>query len=204
VSLVSCGYVSIFLLKVQQQQQVNASSKNTTAATFANCSPVAYRGETCKKGLQIQQTCLTGRGDSKEVHIPQDINQEEMELQAHQLLTVELSFLQASAECEAAVRSFLCLYLFSLCDSGSGQVYQPSFTECVTLMTKTCAREWQIAINTQLGQTLLSSCESLPDDRAGPEICDGTVQCHKISVLLHTVLANTNTIMHIRVASISS
>jgi len=99
---------------------------------------VAYRGETCKKGLLIQQACLTGRGDSQEVHIPQDINQEEMELQAHQLLTVGLSLLQTSAECEAAVQPFLCLYLFGLCDSGSGQVYQPSFTECVTLMTKTC------------------------------------------------------------------
>ena len=72
------------------------------------------------------------------------------ELEAYQLLTVGLSFLQTSAECEAAVRPFLCLYPFSLCGSGSGQVYQPSFTECVTLMTKTCAREWQVAINTQL------------------------------------------------------
>ena len=139
---------------------------------------MAYRGKTCKNVLQIQQACLTGRGDSQEVYIPQDINQEKMELQAHQLLTVGLSFLQTSAECEAAVQPFLCLYLFGLCDSGSGQVYQPSFTECVTLMTMTCAREWQVAINTQLGQTLLPSCESLPDDRAGPEICNhmnGTV-----------------------------
>jgi len=75
---------------------------------------VAYRGETCREQLLIQQACLTGRGDSQEVHIPQDINQEEMELEAYQLLTVGLSFLQTSAECEAAVRSFLCLYLFSL------------------------------------------------------------------------------------------
>ena len=164
------------LLKVQQEQLVNASSENTTAATFANCSAVAYRGEACREELLARQSCLTGGGE--EVHIPQDINQEETELQANQLLTVGLSFLQTSAECEAEVRPFLCLYLFGLCDSGSGQVYQPSFSECVTLMTKTCATEWQAAVGTQLGRSLLPSCESLPDDQAGPEICDhmnGTV-----------------------------
>jgi len=136
---------------------------------------VAYRGETCREQLLIQQASLTGRGDSQEVHIPQDINQEEMELEAYQLLTGGLSFLQTNAECEAAVRFFLCLYLFSLCDSGSGQVYQPAFTECVTLMTKTCVREWQVAINTQLDRTLLPSCESLPGDHTGTDYMNGTV-----------------------------
>ena len=130
---------------------------------------MAYRGEACREELLTQQACLTGGGE--EVYIPQDINQEETELQAYQLLTVGLSFLQTSAECEAAVRPFLCLYLFGLCDSGSGQVYQPSFSECVTLMTETCAAEWQVAINTQLGQSLLPSCESFPDYRAG-QTCD--------------------------------
>ena len=175
------------LLKLQQQQ-VNASSENTTATAVANCSAVVYGGETCRGELLARQACLTGRHGSQEVHIPQDINQEETELQAYQLLTVGLSFLQTSAECEAAVRPFLCLYLFGLCDSGSGQVYQPSFTECVTLMTETCAREWQIAINTQLGQTLLPSCESLPDYHA--EDCTNGMKkinysCNTHSTVIH-------------------
>ena len=133
---------------------------NTTAVT--NCSVVVYTGETCRDELLAQQACLTGRARSKDIYIPHVINQEETEGKAHQLLTERLLFLNSSAKCEGLARSLLCLYIFGLCDSNNGRVYQPSITECKTVtLNDTCTREWQTVLPL-LEQEMVPSCEMLP------------------------------------------
>jgi len=137
-----------------------------------NCSAVAYTGEACRDELLVQQSCLMGRDGGEEIHIPQATSQEELEMQARQLLTVRLPLVQPSAECDAVLRPFLCLFMFGLCDSNSGQVYQPSFNECVTLTTETCAREWQTAL-TIFGQERLPDCGILPAEIVLCEVTSG-------------------------------
>ena len=113
--------------------------------------------------MQSQQDCLPDRLGSSDIHIsPRDgEDQEELEIQAKLLLNgLSSPLISASPECEEAVLPFLCLYLFSLCDS-NGTLYQPSSMDCVTISTVVCAREWIIATNF-LGQEALPQCELLP------------------------------------------
>ena len=123
----------------------------------------SYTGDVCRDVLQSQQSCLPDGLGSSEIHIsPRDgDNQEELEIQAQLLLNgLSSPLISASPECEEAVLPFLCLYLFSLCDS-DGTLYQPSSMDCVTISTVVCAREWIIA-TMLLGQERLPQCESLP------------------------------------------
>ena len=128
-------------------------------------------GAVCRDVLQSQQSCLPDRLGSSDIHIsPRDgEDQEELEIQAQLLLNgLSSPLISASPECEEAVLPFLCLYLFSLCDS-NGTLYQPSSMDCVTISTVVCAREWIIATNF-LGQEALPQCELLPA---------ATVECGK-------------------------
>ena len=157
-----------FCKVVPGQENINS----TGIVMPMNCSAVAYTGEACRDELLVQQSCLMGRDSGEEIHIPQATSQEELEIQARQLLTVGLPLVQPSAECEAVLRPFLCLFMFGLCDSDSGQVYQPSFNECVTLTTETCAREWQTAL-TIFGQERLPDCGILPAEIVLCEVTSG-------------------------------
>ena len=95
-----------------------------------------------------------------------------MEMQANQLLTAGLPLVQPSAECEAVLQPFLCLFMFGLCDSNSGQVHHPSFNECVAVTTGTCANEWQTAL-TLLGPERLPNCRMLPPENLLCEVTNG-------------------------------
>ena len=154
--------------------KVVPGQENRGVVMSTNCSAVAYTGEACRDELLAQQSCLMGRDidGGEEIHSPQTTSQVELEIQARQLLTVGLPLVQPSAECEAVLRPFLCLFMFGLCDSDSGQVYQPSFNECVTLTTETCAREWQTAL-TIFGQERLPDCGVLPGEIVLCEVTSG-------------------------------
>ena len=71
-----------------------------------------------------------------------------------------------SPECEAAIKSFVCLYLFGLCDTNN-QLYQALQDDCVRVRDEICPREWVIA--TELLQTnpdlgSLPQCEGLSSE----------------------------------------
>ena len=119
-------------------------------------------GDVCKDALRSQQDCRPDSQGSSDIYIsPREDDQEDLEIQAELLLNgLSSPLISASLECEEAVLPFLCLYLFSLCDS-DGTLYQPSSMDCVTISTDVCEREWNVA-TMLLGQGRLPQCESLP------------------------------------------
>ena len=135
------------------------------AVTDKFCSPnVIYSQVACQGSLLALQGCLPGRQHSSDVHVS-TTDQEEMEMQANQLLD-GLNAFDLSPKCQAVIQPFLCLYLFGLCSS-SGVAYQPSFEECVLISTNACTSEW-----TQLNNFLMMlELPSLPDCTSFPETC---------------------------------
>ena len=122
--------------------------------------PAVYSGATCRAELQVYQECFSGSaGSNGDILIRSDINQETVEADAELLIESGLSFLNPSAECVAAIRPFLCLYLFGVCDSSS-QLRQVSFSECVDLRDDICATVWSAAVGF-LGDSVLPVCEEL-------------------------------------------
>lgn len=73
------------------------------------------------------------------------------------------AFVQSTtAECEAVAASFVCLYLFPLCDE-SGRVYLPSQEMCLEVSMDICSQEWSAAqLLDQDNQ--LPNCADLPTE----------------------------------------
>ena len=134
---------------------------NQTVRTDAVCSShVVYTQAACEDYLLTLQGCLPDRQSISDVYVAVT-DQEETERQVNQLLNNLDKFIRPSPGCRAAVESFLCLYLFGLCDS-SGVAYEPSFEECVFISTDVCASEWAQANNLliQFGLSPLPECAS--------------------------------------------
>ena len=123
-----------------------------------------YTGEICLDELSKLQSCYTSQVDVP-VHIPLDTDHEEAEATAKRLLK-GLPLLSPSPECEAAIRPFLCLYLFGSCDSDN-QPHQVTRTDCERMRDDVCAREWALA-ERFLGQGVLPECGTLYNEGGGP------------------------------------
>ena len=136
--------------------------------------PAVYSGATCRAELQVYQECFSAgsAGSNGDILIRSDINQETVETDAELLIESGLSFLNPSAECVAAIRPFLCLYLFGVCDSSS-QLRQVSSSECVDLRDDICATEWSAAVGF-LGPGSLPVCEELPTQTADDSCMNST------------------------------
>ena len=134
-----------------------------------------YSGESCSDELTMLQSCHATQTDVP-VRIPSDTNQEEAEATAKRLLQ-GLPLLSPSPECEAAIRPFLCLYLFGSCDSASNQAHQATQAECERMRDDVCVREWTLA-EQFLGQGVLPECSTLYNDEDVPpkDECLGKVQ----------------------------
>ena len=142
--------------------QTTSLCSERVAVTDGFCSPnVIYSQVACQGSLLALQGCLPGRQHSSDVHVS-TTNQEEMEMQANQLLD-GLSVLNPSPECRAVIQPFLCLYLFGLCSS-NGVAYQPSFEECVYISRDACTSEW-IKLNNFL---MMVEMPTLPDCTSFP------------------------------------
>ena len=102
--------------------------------------------------------------------VPLDTNLEEAEITATKLLQY-LLLLSPSPECEAAIRPFLCLYMFGSCDSVNNQPHQVAQTDCVSVRDDACAHEW-VLVERFLGQGILPECSKLPSQAEGDE-CHG-------------------------------
>ena len=112
-----------------------------------------YVGDVCQEALQGLQSCKPESQSGGVIYIPAGRRQDELELQAYQLIHIDLLALQPTQECEVEIVSLLCFQLFKLCD-GKGTIQQP----CQSIRGQTCASEWEGAHN-----LTLPNCESLPN-----------------------------------------
>ena len=155
------GKVASHALKLAVYCRPTIQTGNDNSSSVDVClEHVVYSGVTCRAELQVYQECFSGSaGSNGDILIRSDINQETVETDAELLINGALSFLNPSAECLAAIRPFLCLYLFGVCDSSS-QLRQVSSSECVDLRDDICATEWSAAVGF-LGPGKLPVCEEL-------------------------------------------
>ena len=124
---------------------------------------VAYSGEVCREVFSSLQTCFSGEMSTTTpaLNIPSLVDQEAGERDAMNLVN-GLSFLNPSPQCrEAIIIPFLCLYIFTLCDS-SNNLHTTSRDDCLELRDNICAEEWSQAVGL-LGPGVLPLCEDLPD-----------------------------------------
>ena len=82
----------------------------------------------------------------------------EAEATAKRLL-LGLPLLSPSPECEAAIRPFLCLYLFGSCDA-ENNLHQVTQASCIRLRDDVCAQEFILAEGI-VGQGVLPNCDDL-------------------------------------------
>ena len=126
---------------------------------ISTCSSEIYTGDVCHSTLQMLQDCYTS--SSSEIFIAtQSQKQSELENSATLLLRVGLNALNPSQRCERAIKPFLCLYLFPLCDT-NGMIHRPSTEECKTVRDEVCSEEWKMT-EAVFGSNLFPQCESLP------------------------------------------
>ena len=117
-----------------------------------------YTGDVCFSELMELQSCYNSYKTTAALRVPSDTNQEETESVATRL-SLGLPFLSPSPECEAAIRPFLCLYLFGSCDTDN-QLHQITQKDCETMRDDVCAREWALG-ERYLGQGILPDCSTL-------------------------------------------
>ena len=121
----------------------------------------AYSGEVCREVFSSLQTCFSGEmSPPPALNIPSLVDQEAGERDAMNLVN-GLSFLNPSPQCREAIIPFLCLYIFTLCDS-SNNLHTTLREDCLELRDNICAEEWSQAVGF-LGPGVLPLCEDLPD-----------------------------------------
>lgn len=143
---------------------------------------VNYVGTICSNELSQQQSCFSGL-ETNEILISPDVNQEVGENTAISLLR-GLQLLSPSQKCMVAIKPFMCLYLFGLCDV-KNQLHQISQADCVRIRDELCAEQWKTATMI-LGEGVLPDCSAYD----GHDIqCSGIVI--QKSYLLCTIRTHT-------------
>ena len=131
-----------------------------------------YTGEVCREELTALQACYSGMTTSPpQLSIPTQIDQEEGEKNAL-LLVNGLSFFNPSPECRRAITPFICLFIFTLCDSDS-RLHTILRGDCLELRDNICAAEWSQALAV-LPTGTLPICEDLLEST---EECIGKCVC---------------------------
>lgn len=115
-----------------------------------------YTGEVCINELMKKQSCYASQVEV--IRIPFETNEAASELTATRLLQ-GLPLLSPSPECEAAIKPFLCLYLFGSCDANN-QHRQATEAACLKLRDNVCAQEWALT-EKFIGKGILPDCSSL-------------------------------------------
>ena len=134
--------------------------QNTTD-TDLDCTQVSeYSGEVCRGELMSLQMCFSGvTSPPPALNIPSSIDQQTGESDTMRLVN-SLPLLNPSQECTEAIKPFLCLYTFNLCDS-SNTLHTILRQDCLDIRDDVCSREWAVA--TSLSAGALPVCEDLPD-----------------------------------------
>ena len=122
---------------------------------------MTYSGEVCRDELTSLQMCFSGvTSPPPALNIPSLVDQQTGERDAMNLVN-GLSFLSPSQQCREAIVPFLCLSIFTLCDS-SNRLHTILREDCLALRDDICADEWSQAV-AFLGTEVLPVCEDLPD-----------------------------------------
>ena len=138
-------------------QIASSSNSNETCAEV-----VAYTGQACRRYLTSLQACFSGvSSPPPALNIPSAVNQQQGETAATQLLNGLEFFLSPTPQCSEEIRPFLCLHIFSLCDS-SGHLHTTLRQDCIRLRDDVCSDEWTTAMSLLPAGTL-PVCEDLPD-----------------------------------------
>ena len=138
------------------------SEINPFGTVDSSCDEKAvYVGNICLNALTRWQQCFSPQ--SSIVYLPSDTNQEEAEDTAMSLLDLDPPLL--SPECEAAIRPFLCLYLFGSCDSDN-QPHRGTQASCERLRDDECAQEF---LQTKVLR-VLPNCDDLQQETECPGI----------------------------------
>ena len=101
------------------------------------------------------------------------------------------SVLPSSLACKEVVISFICLFVFPICDGEDGLKYVPSQELCENISTAACEKEW--AIVASLNETILPSCGDLPHGMflvivSRSETAQSMTNCLLISSFILTLL----------------
>ena len=122
-----------------------------------SCSEVAvYSGEVCKDVFTSLQTCLSGRmSPPPALNVPSLIDQQSGERDVVSLVNA-LSALDPNPQCMEAIKPFLCVSVFKLCDS-SNQLHTVLREDCLALRDDVCADIWDF-----FDAGVLPVCENLP------------------------------------------
>ena len=120
---------------------------------------VSYTGKFCFNELLQQQSCFSGL-ETNEILISSHVNQDKAEDKAESLLAL-LPILSPSQECVTAIKPFMCLYLFGLCDE-SNQLHQVLQADCVRIRDELCVEQWKRA--TMIPGVMLPDCSTFKDD----------------------------------------
>ena len=127
------------------------------AYMLAACAePRLYEQTVCFEELREWQQCFSG-SQANQIYLPSSVDQTEAEERASSLL-LGLSFLSPSDECVAAIKPFMCLYLFGSCDVNN-QPRTVSQADCVRLRDELCTEQW-IRGNEILGEGTLPDCST--------------------------------------------
>ena len=148
-------------------------SPSGAVVTTSSCLQVeTYTGEVCRETLTSLQTCFSGdTSPPPALNIPSLIDQRAGERGATNLVN-GLSLLSPSQQCREAIMPFLCLSIFTLCDS-SNHLHTILREDCLELRDDICTEEWRQAVAI-LGPGILPVCEDLPDTA---ENCIGRCRC---------------------------
>ena len=124
-------------------QDIDISSNHTSSSTHSDMEKCElYTGKVCREELHsLNRFCYLGMNDSDADYILVETTSR-MEDAEQALLYVNLI---AAPQCSSEVKSFLCLYLFGLCDKTTGVSYQPSVSQCRNLRDDVCMEEWRTA-----------------------------------------------------------
>ena len=152
LALCACTYSWVILFIFMQQN---------TVITDNDCLNVEiYTGGICRSTLSSLQTCFSGdTSPPPALNIPSLIDQEAGERDATNLVN-GLSLLSPSPQCREAILPFLCLSIFTLCDS-SNHLHTILREDCLELRDDICAEEWSQVVDF-FGPGILPDCE-LPD-----------------------------------------
>ena len=140
--------------------QVPSYGDTSYSNLSAGCSNYTYL--TCREELRLIQSFLLGveSNENATLAIASDVDQENNENTA-MLIQYSLNYVKGTRECKSTILSFMCLYLFPLCDA-NGTIHMPSTEDCHEI-TGTCKEEFEAMMDLPgiKGQLNLPDCQSL-------------------------------------------
>ena len=137
--------------------------QNKTDLSDDACTQVSeYSGEVCRDELMSLQMCFSGvTSPPPALNIPSSIDQKTSESDAMSVMN-SFSLFSYNQQCNEAIMPFLCLSIFSLCDSNS-TLHTIQRQDCLDIRDDICASGWS-EVELFLGTGVFPVCEDLQAD----------------------------------------